>query len=128
MTVVGTRREALEALADAAARIASSGGLDEALAAVAEAAIEATEADLAVVRVADGRDALAARAVAPTGSALAAEVAGSRASRAEVEAGEVPAPTRRVAERIRAAGVLVEAARTGGHAVASLELVRVAAP
>ena len=128
MTVVGTRREALEALADAAARIAASGGLDEALGAVAEAAIEATEADLAVVRVADGRDALTARAVAPTGSALAAEVAGSRATAAEVEAGEVPAPTRRAAERIRAAGVHVEPARVAGRTVASLELVRVAAP
>jgi serine phosphatase RsbU (regulator of sigma subunit) len=128
MTVVGTRREALEVVADAAARIAAAAGLDEALAAVAEAAVEATEADLAVVRVADGRDSFAARAVAPAASALAAEVAGSRATLAEVEAGEVPAPTLRAAERIRAAGLHVEAVHVDGRTAGSVELVRAATP
>ena len=126
MTAVGTRREALEALALAAARVAASASLDEALAAIADAAVEAADADLAVVRAPDGRDALAARAVAPPASALAAEVAGSRATAAEIEAGAPPAPLRRVAERMRAAGVHVEPVRVGGSVVGSVELVRVA--
>jgi serine phosphatase RsbU (regulator of sigma subunit)/uncharacterized protein YigA (DUF484 family) len=126
--VVGTRRAALEALAAAAARVAASPSLDDALAAIAEAAVEATDADLAVVRVADGRDSLAARAVAPPASALAAEVAGSRATPEEVEAGELAAPTRRAAERIRAAGAHVEAAHVEGRLAGSLELVRAASP
>ena len=125
MTAVGTRREALEALAFAAARVAASASLDEALAAIADAAVEAADAELAVVRAPDGRDALAARAVAPSASALAAEVAGSRTTAAEIEAG-VPAPLRRVAERIRAAGVHVEPVRVDGSIVGSVELVRVA--
>ena len=127
MTVVGTRREALEALAHAAARVAASSGLDEALAAVAEAAVEATDADLAVLRIAD-QDAFPARAVAPSSSALAAEVAGSRATAEEVDAGELSAATRRAAEQTRAAGVHVEPARVGGSTVGVIELVRVAAP
>src|SRR4051794_24174390 len=128
MTAVGTRREALTTLAGAAARVAASASLDDALAIVAEAAIEATGADLAVVRIADGRDVLTVRAVAPAASALAAEVAGSRVTAAEVEAGELPAPTRRAAERIRAAGVHVETMRSEGRTIGLLELVRVASP
>src|SRR5581483_2501921 len=127
MTVVGTRRETLEALAHASVRVAASTTLEDALAAVAEAAIEATDADLAVVRIAD-RDGYAARAVAPAASALAAEVAGSRATPAEIDAGELPAPTRRAAERLRAAGMHVELARVDGRVAASLELRRTTAP
>jgi serine phosphatase RsbU (regulator of sigma subunit) len=128
VTAVGTRREALEALAHAAARVAASTSLDEALAAIAEAAVEATDADLAVVRAPDRGDALAVRAVAPAASALAAEMAGSRATAAEIDAAEAPAPIRRVAERSRAAGVHVEPARVDGRTVGSVELVRVASP
>jgi serine phosphatase RsbU (regulator of sigma subunit) len=128
MTVVGTRREPLEALADAATRLAASDDLDAALGLLAAAALEATDADLALVRVADADGRLASRAVAPETSALAAELAGSHADSHEVEEGATPAPTRRAAERLRAAGVLVEAARIDGRVVGSLELVRVAAP
>src|SRR5580765_2713251 len=128
MTVVGTRREPLEALADAATRLAASDDLDAALGLLAAAALEATDADLALVRVADADGSLASRAVAPETSALAAELAGSHAGSHEVEEGAIPAPTRRAAERLRAAGVLVEAARIDGRVVGSMELVCVAAP
>jgi serine phosphatase RsbU (regulator of sigma subunit) len=128
MTVVEVRRQPLEALAEAAARIVGSASLPEALNAVAAAALAATDADLALLRVNDEHGELAARAVAPETSALAAEVAGSRASLDELAAGEIPGPTRRAAERIRAAGVHVEPARVEGRTVGSVELVRVAAP
>jgi serine phosphatase RsbU (regulator of sigma subunit) len=42
-----------------------------------------------------------------------------------VVAGEVPEPTRRAAERVRAAGVLVVLARAAGRVVGSVELVRI---
>ena len=69
---------------------------------------------------------LVARAQAPEGSALAAEVAGTRAACEPVAAGIVPEPTQRAAERARAAGVLVVAARAAGRVVGSVELVRIA--
>src|SRR5207247_6736603 len=67
---------------------------------------------------------LVARAVAPAGSALAAELAGSRVSPDELALGIVPAVTARAAERVRAAGVLVAAARSNGRIVGSVELLR----
>jgi len=128
MTVVGTGREPLEALADAAARVAASEDAEHALALLAAAAVEATDADLALVRAVDERGSMAARAVAPEASALAAELAGSHAAREELEAGDVPAATRRAAERLRAAGVHVEPVLLEGRIAGSLELIRVAAP
>jgi serine phosphatase RsbU (regulator of sigma subunit) len=94
---------------------------------LAGAALAATDADLALVRVAD-TEGLTARAVAPETSALAAEVAGSRAVIEEIDAGALSASTRRAAERLRAAGVHVEPARIDGRTVASLELIRIASP
>jgi hypothetical protein len=124
--VVEAQRLPVETLARAAAEVAASGDLRSALGAIARAAAEATRADLAVLRVLDIDGQLVARAMAPEGSALAAEVAGTRADCEAVVAGAVPEPTRRAAERARAAGVLVVLAYASGRVVGSVELVRVA--
>src|SRR5205085_1772287 len=63
--------------------------------------------ELAVVRIVDADGALVARAVAPPGSPLAAEVTGSR-----LEPGADPGPDR-----------LLLPARAGGRTVGALELV-----
>ena len=104
--VVEAQRLPVASLARAAAEVAASGDLRSALGALARAAAEATRADLAVVRVVDAEGQLFARALAPEGSE----------------------PTRRAAERARAAGVLVVPARAAGHIVGSVELVRIAEP
>src|SRR5581483_1651328 len=127
MTLLEAQRQPLRALA-AAAAAAADGDLGDALAALADAALETTQADLVVVRLRSGEGDLPARAVAPATSALAGEVTGSRATLDELEAGEVPAPTKRAAAAIRASGLHVEAARADGRIVGSIELVRVAAP
>ncbi|MCW2965167.1 MAG: hypothetical protein JWO17_2419, partial [Actinomycetia bacterium] len=77
--VVEAQRLPVETLARAAAEVAASGDLRSALGAIARAAAEATRADLAVLRVLDPDGQLVARAMAPEGSALGAEVAGTRA-------------------------------------------------
>jgi serine phosphatase RsbU (regulator of sigma subunit) len=123
--VVEAQRLPVETLARAAAEVAASSDLRTALGAIARAAAEATHADLAVLRVLDAEGQLVARAMAPEGSALGAEVAGTRAACEAVVAGEVPEPTRRAAERVRAAGVLVVLARAAGRVVGSVELVRI---
>jgi len=123
--VVEAQRLPVETLARAAAEVAASGDLRSALGAIARAAAEATRADLAVLRVLDADGQLVARAMAPEGSALGAEVAGTRAACEAVLAGEVPEPTRRAAERARAAGLLVVLARAAGRIVGSVELVRI---
>jgi serine phosphatase RsbU (regulator of sigma subunit) len=123
--VVEAQRLPVETLARAAAEVAASGDLRSALGAIARAAAEATHADLAVLRVLDADGQLVARAMAPEGSALGAEVAGTRAACEAVLAGEVPEPTRRAAERVQAAGVLVVLARAAGRVVGSVELVRI---
>ncbi len=123
--VLEAQRLPVETLARAAAEVAASGDLRSALGAIARAAAEATRADLAVLRVLDADGQLVARAMAPEGSALGAEVAGTRADSEAVVAGEVPEPTRRAAERARAAGLLVVLARAAGRVVGSVELVRI---
>ena len=123
--VVEAQRLPVETLARAAAEVAASGDLRSALGAIARAAAEAARADLAVLRVLDTDGQLVARAMAPEGSALGAEVAGTRAACEAVLAGEVPEPTRRAAERARAAGLLVVLARASGRVVGSVELVRI---
>jgi len=89
--------------------------LRAALPVLAAAAVEATGADLVVLRVAEPDGTLAARSVAPPGSALGAELAGSRGAEA----------TTRAAERARAAGLVVVPALAAGRTVGSVELVRV---
>jgi serine phosphatase RsbU (regulator of sigma subunit) len=123
--VVEAQRLPVETLARAAAEVAASGDLRSALGAIARAAAEATRADLAVLRVLDADGQLVARAIAPEGSELGAEVAGTRAACEAVVAGEIPKATRRAAEQARAAGVLVVLARAAGRVVGSVELVRI---
>jgi serine phosphatase RsbU (regulator of sigma subunit) len=123
--VVEAQRLPVETLARAAAEVAASGDLRSALGAIARAAAEATHADLVVLRVLDADGQLVARAMAPEGSALGAEVAGTRAACEAVVAGEVPEQTRRAAERALAAGLLVVLARAAGRVVGSVELVRI---
>jgi serine phosphatase RsbU (regulator of sigma subunit) len=126
--VVETALEPVETLADAAARVAATSDLRIALAAIAQAGVDAAHADLCVLRVLDRSGTLAARTFAPEGSALGAEIAGTRTACEPVAAGEVPEPTRRAAGRLGAAGVLVVPARAGGRVVGSVELVRIAEP
>jgi serine phosphatase RsbU (regulator of sigma subunit) len=123
--VVEAQRLPVERLADAAAEVAAAGDLRVALDAVAAAVAEATRADLAVLRVVDDEGRLAARAVAPAGSSLGAEVAGTRGLCETVVGGEPTEPTRRVAEQVRAAAVIALPARAGGHVVGSVELIRI---
>jgi serine phosphatase RsbU (regulator of sigma subunit) len=123
--VVEAQRLPVERLAEAAAQVAETGDLRVALDAVASAVADATGADLAVLRVLDDEGRLATRAVAPPGSSLGAEVAGTRGFCAPVVAGEPTEPTRRAADRARAAGLIALPARAGGHVVGSVELIRV---
>ena len=74
----------------------------------------------------DAEGQLVARAIAPDGSPLGAEVAGTRTACEAVAAGELSEPTQRAAERARASGLLVVPARAAGRIVGSVELVRIA--
>jgi serine phosphatase RsbU (regulator of sigma subunit) len=126
--VVEAGRLPVELLADAAAEVASTADLRAALAAIARVAARAADADLAVLRLLDLDGSLAARAVAPEGSALAAEVAGTRSASEPIGLGEPSEAVRRAAERISALGVIAVAARAGGRVVGSVELLRIASP
>src|SRR5206468_10260189 len=95
--------------------IAAGIDLRAALDAIAEAAAGATGADAAVVRVLDDAGCLAARAVSPPGSALAAELTGSR-----IEVEELGTASD--------SGSLVVPARLEGRVLGSVELVRAGAP
>ena len=111
----------VEALAAAAAEIAESADLRTALAAVAAAAAESTGADLVVLRVLGDDGELVARAVSPAGSALAPEVAGTRAPCEVLSAGRPSDAVARAAEQAHAGETVVEAARAGGRVVGSVE-------
>jgi serine phosphatase RsbU (regulator of sigma subunit) len=126
--VVEAGRLPVELLADAAAEVAATADLRAALIAIARVAARAVEADLVVLRVLDAHGDLAARALAPEGSALGAEIAGTRSACEPIAAGELSESVRRAGERVRAAGMLTVAARAGGRVVGSLELVRIASP
>src|SRR5579884_1399853 len=128
MTVVDARRQPLQALADAAARAADGAGQRAALEDLADAAVEATGADLVVLRLRSVDGGFPACAVSPPTSTLAGEVAGTRAELAEVEAGQVSAATRRAADAVRASGVHLEPAVAHGRVVGCVEVVRVASP
>ena len=107
--VVEAKRLPFESLTRVAERLAGGVPLAEALELLAAAAEEVTDADLAVVRVLDdGEEMLIARAVAPAGSVLAAEIAGSRVA-SDYEVG-----SRR----------LLVPARVGGSVVGAIELIR----
>lgn len=124
----------LESLAAATRQLANAENLDQALAALARAAAEATGAAIAVIRVPDRSGRLPARAVWTASAALGAELEGSRLSLDELgteeatEADELPPPIRRLAERMRAAGVLVLPTLADGNVLATLELMRLREP
>lgn len=126
MTVAQVSRQPLETLAAGAARAAAQPDAQVALALLADAACEAADADLVVLRVRDSNGDLTARAVSPAGSALAAEVAASRAAAADLADGALTMPTRRAADRARAVGAAVEPVLVDGRVAAAVELVRVA--
>jgi serine phosphatase RsbU (regulator of sigma subunit) len=122
--VVKAGRLPVEALAEAAERVAATGDLREALTAVARAAAEALDAELVVLRVLDGQGELVARTVVPEGSALGAEVAGTRADSAHLAAGVPSESVRRAAAGAHAAATVAVAARAGGRVVGSVEAIR----
>ena len=114
------RTRALEALADAATVAARTERPDQALSAVASAAVRATGADAAVVRVLDrARDELVARGVAGTATA-AAQLEGSRVPRRyALEA--------RAAEWLGAEDSLVLPVERAGELVGTLEVIALSA-
>jgi serine phosphatase RsbU (regulator of sigma subunit) len=120
---VGAQRPAIEALAGTAARIASGSELLPALADIAAGAAEALRADLVAVRVVGDDGRLVVRAVAPEGSALAAEVAGTRADAAGLADGLASAVVEQVAGRSGAA-VLALPSFSGERLVGAVEIVR----
>src|SRR2546423_10003913 len=106
--VVEAQRLPFASLARLAERLAAGAPLGETLELVAQAAVDVTGVQLAVVRVLDDHEgALVARAVAPADSPHAAEVSGSR-----VDPGYQPPPER----------VLVPA-RSGERLLGAIELV-----
>src|SRR6185437_16137844 len=111
---VDTRRAPFETLAEVASRVAAETDLRVALQILAACAADVTGSDLVVVRMPDLAGDLVARAVAPTGSALAAEVAGSRAAAASIGPDGVSEPTRRAAERTLIVRALAEDGETRG--------------
>jgi serine phosphatase RsbU (regulator of sigma subunit) len=113
------------ALAEAGAGVAAAGDLRSALDVLAGAARSALGADVVVLRVLDAEGRLEARAVAPGGSALGAELAATHVSADAVVLGRVPEPALRAAVRARAAGTLAVPALVKDRIVGSIEAVRV---
>src|SRR4029078_13741184 len=83
----GISEQSFEALAEAGRRAAGQQPLDEALQTVAEALAEVAETDAIVVRVEDVRGELHARSIVSRSQALAAELAGSVFTTAQLLAG-----------------------------------------
>src|SRR5262249_29507654 len=102
MVVEGGRRP-VETLAHAAVSVAAAGRRRRAW---GDAGRGGTRADGVVLRLPDDEGLLEARASAPAGSALGAELAGTRVDVAAVCREAVPPHVARVAERSRALGVL----------------------
>ncbi|HEX6761661.1 MAG TPA: SpoIIE family protein phosphatase [Gaiellaceae bacterium] len=121
-------RRPVEALAEAAAGLATAQDLADALDLLADGARAALGADALVVRVLDAEGRLEARAVAPPGSVLGAELAATRVPADVVAAGDLPGPTGRAAVRAGAAGVLAVPALAETRVVGSIEAVRVGSP
>jgi serine phosphatase RsbU (regulator of sigma subunit) len=127
MTVTSAQ---LESLAEAGRRLSDAQTLDDALAALAQAAAAATGAVLAVVRVPDRGGNLPARGVWSGSPAVGAELEGSTfpvealGVEERTEADELPGPVRRLATRSDAVGVLLVPVLADGRVVVSLELMR----
>src|SRR5512146_625080 len=120
---VGAQRPPIEALADAAKQVASGNELRPALDAIAAGTAKALAAALVAVRVVGDDGELVARSVAPEASALAAEVAGTRAGPDRLAAGLASVAVLRVAEQAEAA-VLAVPAFAGDRLVGAVEVVR----
>ncbi|TMA51133.1 MAG: GAF domain-containing protein, partial [Deltaproteobacteria bacterium] len=127
--------EALEALAEAGAGVASARSIADALGALAEAVARGAGAEVTVVRVVDDeRRYLVACAVASASSAVAAELEGTRVPIGEVSPDEVdelehlPAAVGRAARRARATAVLQLPIMIGDEVDGSLELLRAGVP
>jgi serine phosphatase RsbU (regulator of sigma subunit) len=135
MAAVANRslESALQQLASAATHVAGGADLRDALQEVAEAAVAATGAELAVVRLVDPVDGqLASAALAAPSRARAAAVEGTRFPLAELGPEEVtdvdglPEVVRRIAERARLEGVFQVPISVDHAFVGSLELHRAA--
>ena len=125
----GISEQGLETLAAAGRRAADESGLREALDGLGRALAEVLGADAIAIRVADEDRMLGVRAVFSRSEALAAELAGSRFSLAELaEDGAptepLPEAVRRAGRLIRASGVLVVPAGAGNRPLGSLEAYR----
>jgi serine phosphatase RsbU (regulator of sigma subunit) len=120
---VGAKRPPIEALADAATQVAAGSELRPALAAIASGTAEALGAELVAVRVVGDGGELVARSVAPEASALAAEVAGTRADADRLAEGLASAAVLRAAEQAGAAVIAVPA-YAGERLVGAVEIVR----
>jgi serine phosphatase RsbU (regulator of sigma subunit) len=125
----GISEQGLEALAAAGRRAADESGLREALDDLGRALAEVLGADAIAIRVADEDRMLGVRAVISRSEALAAELAGSRFSLAELAgdgapAERLPEPIRRAGRLIRASGMLVLPAGAGNRPLGSLEAYR----
>jgi serine phosphatase RsbU (regulator of sigma subunit) len=133
----GTRLQesGLDVLAQSALGLGAARTRSEALQIVADAAARAAQADVVVVRVADGaRRRLNAAAVATASTAVAAELEGSWLALEDLPASEesdparLPAAVRGAAERVRAPHVLMLPLLAEGEPRGSLELLRSGSP
>jgi serine phosphatase RsbU (regulator of sigma subunit) len=124
----GISEHGLEALAAAGRRATGERGLVEALEALGEAAVELTGADAAAIRIAGKDGVLRVRAVVSRSQALAAELAATSFSVAELSGERLPEPVRRAARLVAATGVLLLPAGAEGRPLGSLELLRSTGP
>jgi serine phosphatase RsbU (regulator of sigma subunit) len=122
--VVPDGRVPIQTLAEAAAGVAGAGDLAAALEVLARATRAALDADVVVVRIAGGDDRLEAAGVAPAGSPLAAELAGTHVDVETALRGGVAEATRRAAGRLGAGALLAVPAQVDGRVVGSLEAIR----
>jgi GAF domain-containing protein len=125
----GMTEQGLQTLAAAGRRATGEGGLDEALEALGQAAMDVTGADTVAVRIADEQGMLGVRTVISRSEALAAELAGTRFSVAELPDGEssperLPEAVHRAARLMGAGGVLLLPVGVGGRPLGSIELLR----
>src|SRR6266571_8463479 len=125
--------QALDALAAAARRAAEEPDLGAALRALAEAASEAAEADIVVIRLADDDGRLVAHTIAARSETVVAELQGSSFPLTELPNEEatgdaLPETVRRVVKRTRAADALLLPLWAGETPLGSLELLRAQRP
>jgi serine phosphatase RsbU (regulator of sigma subunit) len=110
---------ALESLADALRRLGEGSSLDAALRAIADAAVAATGAEVAVVRVLDQNLSLEARAVSASSTSVAAELQGSRTAPAPDDEG-----LRAIGQRFGLAVARDFSIAVGGRELGRLQLFR----